>query len=372
MVGDYDRSEELLLKALTLRRRLLGEGSPKVADTLANLGAIQEETSRFEDALESYRNALAIYREDEPDSLAVANVLNNLGVLYLEMDRSPDAEQSHRRAARIREDRLGPRHPAVLESWRNLGESLVHQRRYGEALVYLRQALEASREVLGPDHPQVGHGVNNLGHALRSLGDWQEAEAAYRRAEDIYGQAMGSADHPWVAYPLTNLGLTYSDQGRYADAIRVLRRADAIRTARDVDELTLQTSRLYLGASLRAAGQLDDAEPLLRTAADRFEATASGGMLHRISLVELGLLSLEQGAPSEAQDLLELALDLSEEHRGPTATWAGAQFGLAQIARARGHEKRARRLAEEVFSVVEGLPADHRRRVDVGRFLDGP
>ncbi len=71
------------------------------------------------------------------------------------------------------------------------------------------------RERLGnPEH--LGSAINAVGDILRNLGRNDEAEAAYRRCLQLYG------DSPHRFLPLTNIGMSELARGRYAQAEEAL------------------------------------------------------------------------------------------------------------------------------------------------------
>ena len=58
--GRYEEAEPLLLQALELRKRLLGENHPDVATSLNNLAVLYDSQGRYEEAEPHYLQALSI------------------------------------------------------------------------------------------------------------------------------------------------------------------------------------------------------------------------------------------------------------------------------------------------------------------------
>src|SRR6187402_2625966 len=128
-------------RGLELRRRLLGNQHPAVADSHWNLGATLRRLNRFDEAESEYREALAIFRDTlGDDSVEVGRVYNGLGALA-------GARRDH----------------AASES-------------------FLREALQRYEKALGPTHPDVGMTLNNLAVAQRRLGRIDESATNARRA----------------------------------------------------------------------------------------------------------------------------------------------------------------------------------------------
>src|SRR5207249_1154439 len=87
-------------------------------------------------------------------------------------------------------------------------------------------------QVLGPDHPATAASLNNLGGLLRAEGDLAAARPYYERALAIHEQVL-SPDDPDTATSLNNLGFLLQAQGALAAARPYLERALAIYQQRE-------------------------------------------------------------------------------------------------------------------------------------------
>ncbi len=84
-------------------------------------------------------------------------------------------------------------------------------------------------KALGPDHPDVATTLRNLAALYKAQGKYAEAEPLYKRALAIWEKAMGP-DHPQVALVLENMAELYKETGRLDEAKRLEERAKAIRS----------------------------------------------------------------------------------------------------------------------------------------------
>ena len=66
------------------------------------------------------------------------------------------------------------------------------QKRLDEASDVLRRAVAIQERVFGPVHPRVASAVNDLGAVALRRGNYDEAEAAFRRMADIYRMVYGN------------------------------------------------------------------------------------------------------------------------------------------------------------------------------------
>jgi tetratricopeptide (TPR) repeat protein len=81
--------------------------------------------------------------------------------------------------------------------------------------------------VFGPDHPAVATSLNNVAKLRATRGEYEKAEALYRRALATWEETLGPAP-PDMAACLENLAALYRATGRVEEAEGVERRAARI------------------------------------------------------------------------------------------------------------------------------------------------
>ena len=91
----------------------------------------------------------------------VADSLNNLGLLYHAMGRYEQAEPYSGKALDMRRRLLGEEHPYVASSLNNLAYLYESMGRYEQAIAYYVEAIELAKRVLGEDHPNTQAMQNN-------------------------------------------------------------------------------------------------------------------------------------------------------------------------------------------------------------------
>ncbi len=223
--GKYDKAEPLHLRALEIREEVLSPGGPETAISLNNLALLYKNQGKYEKAEPLYLRALEIREEfSDPMHPDTAASLNNLAGLYRDQGKDDKAEPLLLRALEIHEKALGPMHPSVATSLNNLGELYRPQSRYDEAEPLLLRALEIKEEVLGPKHPAVALTLNNLALLYHNQGKYDKAEPLYRRAVEIHEKVFGP-DHPTVATDFHNLGTMLYNMGREKEGGEKVRRA---------------------------------------------------------------------------------------------------------------------------------------------------
>jgi CHAT domain-containing protein len=215
------------------------------ADRLLQQGIQQAQTSQFEAALQSWQQALIIYREIK-DHKGEGQALGNLGLAYHFLGNYTKAIEYHQQDlanARDIKDRKGEGDALgnLGIAYRNLGE-------YAKAIEYQQQRLAIARDIKDP--LGEGQSLGNLGNAYYWLGEYakvieyqQQHLAIARDIKDRLGEATS----------LSNLGLAYSSLGDYAKAIEYYQQSLAI--ARDIKDRLGEGNALgNLGGAYQSLG----------------------------------------------------------------------------------------------------------------------
>ncbi|MEG5198196.1 CHAT domain-containing tetratricopeptide repeat protein [Microcoleus sp. A6-C5] len=316
--GRYSEAEPLYRQALEMRKRLLRDNHPDVATSLNNLAGLYQSQGRYSEAEPLYRQALEMRKrllgDNHPD---VADSLNNLAVLYESQGRYSEAEPLHHQALEMRKRLLGDNHPAVAISLNNLAVLYQSQGRYSEAEPLYRQALEMRKRLLRDNHPAVAISLNNLAELYESQGRYSEAEPLYRQALEMRKRLLGD-NRPDVATSLNNLAGLYQSQGRYSEAEPLYHQALEMRKHLLGNEHPdVATSLNNLAALYNSQGRYSEAEPLYRQALEMNKRLL--GNEHPVvasSLNNLAELYNSQGRYSEAEPLCRQALEMRKRLLG--------------------------------------------------------
>ncbi len=171
----------------------------ELAGAYYNVGLDLAKSGRFGQAVEEYRQALALNPQD-------AKAHHNLGAAYAQQGRLREAITQYRQVLRIR--------PDSVEARSNLGVILAQQGRRREAISQYREALR-----LNPGHPGV---LNALATTLvtgRGVvpGDAEEAARLAERACELTGYQQ-----PLM---LDTLAIAYGAAGRVQEAVTTAQQA---------------------------------------------------------------------------------------------------------------------------------------------------
>lgn len=211
--------------------------------------------------------------------------------------------------------------PACMLCHNNLGHALLAAGRHRQAEEQFREAI-----ALRPDRPGPW---NNLGTALATQERYAEAEAPFARAVELSGGRFHDA--------VANLGRLRVVQGRYAEALPLLRRANAMKPGNAEVVKSFRVALKNHGGALAAAGRPADAEALFREGLDLLGDDQE-------LFINLGRSRLDQGRAAEAVGPLERAVQMRPRD-------SHARMWLARALARAGSPDRARTELEALASL---------------------
>ncbi|MCP3959177.1 MAG: serine/threonine protein kinase [bacterium] len=303
--GEYASAGDSLRQALAVRRRLFGEGHLAVAESLDHLAALAQRTGEFHRAERLSRDALAIYRDLLGDDAKVAAATSQLAINLKIQGDFDGAEALFREALAVQSRLLGEDHLAVAQTRTGLAQVLLATGSYDDAAILYRQALQTMRRALGDDHVEVAYCVHSLAAVRAVAGETAAAESLFREALEMLRKRLGD-DHPDLCTTHDYLASVLFSTGDLSGAEHHYRRALTIRrTAMGEDSPYLVISLTGLARVAIARGDLVAAERLLKEATEIGRRAFPGGHW-RISVAEsvLGECLTRAGRYREAESLL--------------------------------------------------------------------
>ncbi|WP_347278014.1 CHAT domain-containing tetratricopeptide repeat protein [Alkalinema sp. FACHB-956] len=190
------------------------------ADRLLQQGIQQYQTSQFEAALQSWQQALTLYRALK-DRWNEGVTLGNLGLAYDVLGNSPQAIEYQQQSLAIAQElknRQGEGNALV-----NLGNAYGALGNYPKAIEYQQQSLAIAWEI--KDRQRERNALGNLGLAYYLLGNYPKAIEYQQQSLAI---AQEIKDRQGEGTALGNLGLAYYSLGNYPKAIEYQQQSLAI------------------------------------------------------------------------------------------------------------------------------------------------
>ncbi|MDF5718982.1 MAG: CHAT domain-containing protein [Rhizonema sp. PD37] len=184
------------------------------ADRLLQQGIQQYKTSQFQAALQSWQQALIIYREIK-ERQSEGKALGNLGLAYLSLGNYAKAIEYEQQVLAIAREIKD--HQSEGKALGNLGLTYYSLGNYAKAIEYSQQVLAIAREI--KDRQSEGAALGNLGLAYVSLGNYAKAIEYQQQSLAI---AREIKDRQSEGIALNNLGYTLYKEGNFADSEKTL------------------------------------------------------------------------------------------------------------------------------------------------------
>jgi len=341
-------------QALTIYREIKDHKGE--AASLGSLGLAYSNLGDYAQAIEYHQQSLAIFREIK-DRLGEGSSLGNLGIVYRNLGNYAQAikyQQQHLAIAQEIKDRRGEGN-----SLGNLGLAYSNLGDYGQAIKYYQQSLAIAREI--KDLRSEGMSLDNLGSAYLGLGDYTQAieyqQQSLAIAREIkYRKGEGSA--------LNNLGLAYNFLGEYAQAIDYHQQSLAI--AREIKDRNGESSALNnLGSAYLGLGDYTQAiEYQQQSLAIKREIKDRKG--EGISLDNLGAAYSKLGDYAQAIEYHHQSLAIKQkikDRRGEgisLGNLGSAYLGLGDYTQAIEYQQQSLAIAREIKDLKgEGRALDN-------------
>jgi len=158
-------------------------------NTLNTLAAVLHDQGTFADAEELAAQVLEICRAGQDHLLGIP--LNTLGSLRHRQGDLDQAETLFRESIAAQERVFGEGHWRVASPLSNLADVVAERGGWGEAVELYRRALEIRRPAYGAAHTAVAILEDRLAEALDRVGETERARDHGERALRIYRDALG-------------------------------------------------------------------------------------------------------------------------------------------------------------------------------------
>lgn len=217
-----DESENLLNKALGIRKSKLSEEHELVGQSLDDLSVCHASCGNFTMAGALGRKALAIREKalgkDHPE---VGLSLYHLASQYVRASMFEKAEPVARRGIEIFNKSLPEEHALKIRMQERLATICLADGRNDEAEGLHKKALASAEKLWGPDSPSIVSNLIGLGSTYLNKTDFKNAEDYFKRSLSIMEKAP-SIDTGQEYNLLQNLSCCYIFQLKVGDALQLV------------------------------------------------------------------------------------------------------------------------------------------------------
>jgi CHAT domain-containing protein len=269
------------------------------AERLAQLGLQQQQSRQFRAALDSWEQALAIYREIG-DRQGEGYTLVNLGIAYYsqgQYSKAIDLSQQSLVIARKIFDRF-----LEGQALGNLGNTYSSLEQYTKAINFYQQRLVIAKEI----GDRVGEGIvlGNIGLAYYSLGQYIKA-IEFQQQRLILARELD--DPEGEGFSLESLGLAYYSLGQYSKAIEFQQQALSL-AQKNLDKIGEGNTLGNLGNIYHSLGQyikaIDFQQQSLSIARELGDRKGEGSILSSMGLAYFFLGQFPKAIDFQQQSLV--------------------------------------------------------------------
>jgi tetratricopeptide (TPR) repeat protein/predicted Ser/Thr protein kinase len=235
-----------------------------------------------------------------------------------------------------------------------LGHVEISAGRYDEAEALYRSAYDIWRELLGENHPTLGAHLNNLGNLYNHRLDRVRAKQAFEQALALRESVLGP-DHPDIAGNLHNLGLVLQELGEPEQARQLFERSLAIwKRSLGLEHINAAVTLTSIGNLAYQAGDLVEAERHYSQALEIMEKVVGAEHPSIASLLNnLANVANDQSDHDEAKRLHLRALAIREKLGPDHPSVAITLFNLAMLHLKLHEPREAKPLLERALIITE-------------------
>jgi non-specific serine/threonine protein kinase/serine/threonine-protein kinase len=273
--GKLKEAEPLYVKVLDSERRQLGDDDPITLGTMNGLAVTYGREGEFLKSEAIYKRLVPMeQRVLGEENFQTLRSMGNLAATYDLLKKYDLAEPLYVKTLELKRRVLGDENPETLDTITNLGELYCERGEYRKAEPLFADALRTYRRVLGDSHASTINAMNALADLYRNVGDNARAEKLFTEALDASHRGPGD-EHPVTLETMTGLAQTYASEGRYPEADALFTKiVDTRRRVLGADHPDTLESLVWLGSIRLKRGQYSEAETLLRRTLESYQKTA--------------------------------------------------------------------------------------------------
>ncbi len=359
--GSYDKSIKILEDSYLLQRAAGRADTVGYANTLTQLGMAYIFLGRNDEAFSLLQESLNIHaalkNNQQHAPLEHAETLAAFGQLQDEQGNYSDAQKNLRAAIKMLRPLEKQGYEKLATALNNLAVIQHTKGQFEQAVVNMREAIQLQRSVLGENHSYYTVHLVNYAIMLTDMELFSEAESVLREALSIQKNLLGEA-HAYYFTSLHSLGVLFYKQGQLLAAERYLQESLKLKLEMlSESSKSIAVSYLWLGATLRDLGRLDEAGAAFDKMLIIFEMQNNNSELVGRGLSEMAALAWSKGNLDQAEEYYKKAISLMLP-QGIRITIS--QMGYGHLLLSQGHATEALPFLQRAYEKRnERYPPDH-------------
>ncbi len=302
-ISQFRESLQSWEEALTIYKEI-GDRQGEAA-SIGNLGLACYSLGQYHKAIKFHHQSCNVARKIG-DRQQEANSLGNSGLVYYSLGQYHPAIEDHEQSLVIKRE-IGDRQ-GEANSLCNLGNAYDSLGQYDKAIEFHEQSRKVSEEI--GYRKGEANSLGNLGNAYQSIEQYQKAIESHQQSLDI-SREIG--DRQGEAISLGNLGKTYQSRGQYGKAIES--HQQSLDISREIGDRQGEAISLgNLGLAYYSRGQYDKAIEFYEQSLD-ISREIGDRVGESISLSNLGVTLFKNNQLAEAELTLYASIKIRETLR---------------------------------------------------------
>src|ERR1041385_537867 len=240
--GQLDKASEKYLQAVEMKRKLGGDNEISLFDPYQSLGALNRRQLKMNESLKYYKKAEAIWTNNRRpvDHPSYAMMVYGLGNLGIETGMYEDAKESYRNAVATFEKFFGPNDFRVATSYGNIAACYRNQLEFANAEQYYLKAYNIYTKSLPEDHPFIVASLADLADMYHLFGYLDESSKYSEQAIHLMEKYQEKKGNRELALARLYYAANLADVGRIPEAQKNIETAVEIFEGMDEQYLTSQ------------------------------------------------------------------------------------------------------------------------------------
>ena len=217
--GNYTEANKYLEKAISIQKQISLEDHPNFRILNHTIGKLCNMTGHGEKALIYLRKALEIHHKHSlANDRHLFYIQSDIGMAYFLMGNYREALKSYKETANNLIEQLGPNHPLVAQTYRNISTIYNQMGNHSkESLEYSKNAFEITQKTMPDNHQSVSAANNSI--AIDLLDEKPDMALAHLQQAIHICQENSPSNHRHSGYAYSNLGTFYAKKYDYPEAL---------------------------------------------------------------------------------------------------------------------------------------------------------
>jgi tetratricopeptide (TPR) repeat protein len=218
LLDEYKTLLEYSLKALNIRKTILGDNHLDTAQSYNDAGVAFGKMGESEKYLEYAQKGMEIREKLGADDVLLAESYNTVGCAWGEVGDYEKNLEYNLKSLDLRRKALGENHLETANAYSNVGIAYAALEQYDKYLEYSLMSYEITKKIVGDKHPDMARCYNNLADAYMCLNDYQKAIIYLQKALEVQIATTGKFSDGLIVF-YENLSVAYEQSDELEKAI---------------------------------------------------------------------------------------------------------------------------------------------------------